>query len=274
MADKKDKPESKKPEKADRAPKPEKGDKGEKTQKAAKAPKAEKGEAGEGAAEIVIVRRAAVRLLEQTLVSRIGVDACHGAGSVRMSHLDGIENRQLGLFLERRRAAVPELALQHGGIHYGRRTAFSEVIADPFRYAAMVGEAAADVVAGGASQGAVFRQASIEIQLAAQGNAVCGQFIARRHIDRRPGQRVDARRGCGEASDQLIQALLLLLHRHCAMRCGCGLRGDTERTSGGERETDQHGLPRRAYPLCFVHGLSILFMASPRCASGSDLSPD
>ncbi len=35
-------------------------------------------EAGDGAAEIVIVRRAAVRLLKQALVSRVGLDGRHG----------------------------------------------------------------------------------------------------------------------------------------------------------------------------------------------------
>src|ERR1700682_2887942 len=97
-------------------------------------------EAGNGPAEIVIVGGAAVRLLEQTLVCRSEIDGSHGTGRIRMPHLDGIEDRQLGLILERGRTPVPELSLQHCGVHGRRRTAFAEMIADPFRYAAVVGE--------------------------------------------------------------------------------------------------------------------------------------
>ncbi len=197
-------------------------------------------EARDRAAEILVVWGAPIGSLKEVLVGRVGVHCRHRARGVRMPHLDGVQDRQLRLLLERGCTPVPELALQERRIHCGRCTALAQMIADPFRDAAMVSEAAADIVAGRASQRAVLGQARVEIEPTPERSAVRRQFIALEHIDRRPRHRIDARWGIDAPVDQLIEALLLLLHRHRAMRCAGGFCRDTRRASGGGRDDDQH----------------------------------
>ena len=71
-------------------------------------------------AEVVVVDGAPVGLLERLLVLGVVRDGRDRGVAVGLPHLDRVQDRQLGLLLERRRAAVPELRLEEE-----RRSAWS-----------------------------------------------------------------------------------------------------------------------------------------------------
>ena len=109
------------------------------------------------APDVVVVRRAAVGVLEQLLVlGVVGDRPATAACAVGLAHLDRIDDRQLRLLLERLGARPSRKSVR-------KKTAFSVVGAlrrpswssMPFGHRPLVGETAADVVAGGARDGAV-----------------------------------------------------------------------------------------------------------------------
>jgi len=145
---------------------------------------------------------------------------------------------RIGSFLERGRASVPELTLHQCRVHGGGRAAFAQMIAYSLGHAAMIGESAADIVACRTGERAVLRQAGIEVQLAAQRDAVRRHFVAAHHIDARPGHWIDAGRRGGIARDQFVKPLLLRGYRHRAVRSGCRIRCKAETGAGGANEID------------------------------------
>src|SRR5580658_2512226 len=134
-------------------------------------------ERGERATDVLVVDGPSVRGLERLPVLGVAGDGRGGGVAVGLSHLDGVDDRQLGLILERRGTAVPELAREEHRVEGGGRVALANLIADALGRAAAVRESAARVVARGARHGAIARESRIEVELPPEGDACLAGLI-------------------------------------------------------------------------------------------------
>src|SRR6266566_4575518 len=89
---------------------------------------------------------------------------------VGMAHLNGIDNRERRLLLERVHPAVPELRLIIEGIQNGRGIALANSAVDADGGGLPVGEGERWIIACAARNGAVGRQATVKEKSLAQGN--------------------------------------------------------------------------------------------------------
>ena len=85
-----------------------------------------------------------------------------------MAHLDRVGDRPLGLFLQRLGPAVPELVEAVGAVDDRRAPAAAELPANALRETLAVGEGVLRVVATGAGDGAVDREALVEVEQPAE----------------------------------------------------------------------------------------------------------
>src|SRR5206468_10392113 len=123
---------------------------------------------GDGAQQIAGAGRAAEDLSEGVLVLRDGGDPGHGTVEARLAHLDGVDDRQRRLLLERLHPAVPELRLVVEGVQNGRGVALADTAVDPDVGGPAVGKRARGIVAGAARPGPVRRQAAVQDRLTAE----------------------------------------------------------------------------------------------------------
>src|SRR3989449_4657592 len=98
----------------------------------------------DGAQQIAGVGRTAEDLSEGVLVFRDGGDPGHGSVEARLAHLDGVDDRQRRLLLERLHPPVPELRLVVKGVQNGRGVALADTAFDTDGGGPPVGERARD----------------------------------------------------------------------------------------------------------------------------------
>ena len=111
-------------------------------------------EGGDGALDVAVVDLAPVGLLKLGVVALL-LQRGHGGRLVRHGHLHRVQDGLPGLVLQRGGPAVEELAVQERGVHRGGGVSPAELVAHPLGHRSPVGEAAGDVVAGRAGDGAV-----------------------------------------------------------------------------------------------------------------------
>lgn len=116
----------------------------------------------DGSHEIVRVGLAVEDGLECVPVGSVAGDGGHRGVHRGLPHLEGIRDRKRGLLLERRCAAVPELAPIVKRVQDGRRVALSHSPADADRRRLPVGERALRVVTRGAGDRTVGREPALE----------------------------------------------------------------------------------------------------------------
>lgn len=83
---------------------------------------------------------------------------------MRFGHLDGVLNRTLGLVLESRRTAIPELRQAVSAIDGGGGATAALLAADTRGKRSAIGKAVFGSVAGGARNGFIRGQALVEIK--------------------------------------------------------------------------------------------------------------
>src|SRR5256885_158966 len=166
----------------------------------------------DGAQQIAGVGRTAEDLSEGVLVFWDGRDPGHRSVKARLAHLDGVDDRQRRLLLERLHPPVPELRLVVKGVQNGRGVALADTAFDTDGGGPPVGERARGIMAGAARYGPVRRQATVEEQFLAEGDFLGGLRIVRRYrgacrgsrdSDLMNGLRVSQRPGFGDR--QLFQ---------------------------------------------------------------------
>src|SRR3569832_251694 len=111
---------------------------------------------------------AAEHLIELLAITRYLAYAFRGGLLMRHAHLDGIQNRTLRLLFQRRRAAVPKLRAQYGGVPDRRGRTPADLALDAHRNRSAVRAVAGNVVTGVTGHGAIDRQARVEKQLFSQ----------------------------------------------------------------------------------------------------------
>ena len=97
-----------------------------------------------------------------------------------MAHLNGIDNRQRRLLLQRVHPAVPELRFIVEGVQNGRCVALADAALDADRGGLPVGEGERRIMACAARDGTVSRQTTVDKKFLAQGNFLRGLPIVRR----------------------------------------------------------------------------------------------
>jgi len=110
-------------------------------------------------------------------------DLCHSRFQAWVTHLNGIDNRERRLLLERVHPAVPELRLIVESIQNGRCIALADAAFNSDGGGLPVGECELWIMAGAARDSAVNRQAAFEKKSLTQGNLLRGLRIVSR--DRR-----------------------------------------------------------------------------------------
>src|SRR2546425_8291439 len=150
----------------------------------------------DGAQEIAGVGRTAEDLSEGVLVLRDGGDPGHGGVEARLAHLDGVDDRQRRLLLERLHPPVPELRLIVERVQNRRGVALADTAIDPDGGGPPVGERAPGIMAGAARPGPVRRPATVKEQILAEGAFLGGLGIVRRYRGACLGRRAgDSRNG-------------------------------------------------------------------------------
>ena len=171
-------------------------------------------EGGDGPPQVLVVRGTSIGKGEHLLVRGILGDRRERRLLVRLRHLDRVEDGQFRLCLEARGATVEKQALHQKGVHRGRGVALAQGIADTFRHRALVGKAAADIMAGRAGHRAVFGQAGIEVQLLAECHPFRLHGVVGWDHDLSPDVRIDTGRGLGHVmlGKQAIEEYRLRTH--------------------------------------------------------------
>ncbi len=113
-------------------------------------------------------------------------------GGRLLAHFDRIENRKLGLILERGRAAIPELRRLKHRVQHGRRIALSMLVLDARgrrAVAAVIGKSLGGIVAGLAGDRVIDRKALVLEQFFAESGKLRRRLAPWRH-----GQGIELRR--------------------------------------------------------------------------------
>src|SRR5207245_8987879 len=103
--------------------------------------------------------------------------------------LDGVDDRQRRLLLERLHPPVPELRLVVKGVQNGRGVALADTAFDADGGGLPVGKRARGLRAVAARPGPVRRQATVEEQFLAEGDLLGGLRIVRRYYGACRGSR-------------------------------------------------------------------------------------
>ena len=133
----------------------------------------------DGAHQVGTIGRAAEDGTEGLLVLFNRCDLRHNGVQVWVAHLNGIDNWQRGLLLERVHPAVPELRLIIEGVQNGRCVALADAAFDADGGGLPFGEGESRIMACAARDGAINRQAPVEKKSLTQGNFLRSLWIVR-----------------------------------------------------------------------------------------------
>ncbi len=182
--------------------------------------------------DIVVSKIAPQERFERVRIFLDPSDLCDDIAGRLLAHFNWVENRKLGLILERGRAAIPELRRLKHRVQHGRRIALAMLVLDARgrrAVAAMIGKSLGGIVAGFTCDRVIDRKALVLEQFFAESGKLRRRLAPLRH-----GQGIELRRNA-KGQGGFKRRLLL-----GSSKCERSRRGSSRRESSRRRGSRRH----------------------------------